>query len=192
MIDSKILFARVADQITECVLAIDAKDLGNQTPCDDWNLKQLLNHTVYELLWMPDLLAGKTVAEVGDKYDGDVLGDVFHTAWEDAVAAAKDAAEKADIKSSVHLSGGDKPVDEYLEEMAMEVLIHGWDICQSLGYTLLFEPDVAQAVYDITLPHKEELMANGSVKETIEVPADSPVEVKLLGIMGRSVEGWQA
>ena len=190
--DSKILFTRVLDQITECVLTIETKQLDRPTPCSEWNLRQLLNHTVYELLWMPDLLGGKTVAQVGTKYDGDVLGSGIQISWQGAAEAAEAAVEKARLSDMVHLSSTEKTVDKYIEEMAMEILVHGWDICQSLGYSLLFEPDVAQAVYDSTLPHKDEMVEAGMVKDPIDVPEDSPVEVKLLGIMGRSVEGWQA
>lgn len=189
--DSKILFTRVLDQVTECVLVVEASQLNRPTPCTDWNLRELLNHTVYELLWMPDLLEGKTVKEVGDKYEGDVLGDRVQTAWQNATGAAKAAVEKTKLDSPVHLSSSDKSADDYIAEMAMEVLVHGWDICQALDYTLLFEQDVAEAVYEATLPHKEEYVEAGSVKDSVEVPDDSPVEVKLLGIMGRSVEGWQ-
>lgn len=190
--DSKILFTRVLDQVTECVLAIDIKQLDNATPCTEWNLRQLLNHMVYELLWVPDMLAGKTVAQVGTKYDGDVLGDRLQTSWQDAADAAQEAVEKADRDATVHLSYADKPAEAYIAEMAMEVLVHGWDVCQALSFSLLFEPDVAQAVYENTLPRKKEYAESGLVGTPIDVPDDAAVEVKLLGLLGRPAEGLAA
>jgi uncharacterized protein (TIGR03086 family) len=185
--DSKLLFTRVLEQVTECVLTADVKEFGNATPCSEWNLGQLLNHMVYELLWIPDLLAGKTVAEIGSKYDGDVLGDRPQSSWQDASDAAQEAVSRADLQAPVRLSGGDKTADEYIAEMAMEILVHGWDVSQALNYSLVFDPGIAQAVYDNTLPRKGQLQADGSVGPEIKVPDDAPVEVKLLGIMGRSV-----
>jgi len=190
--DSKILFTRVLDQVTECVLAVDVKQLDNTTPCTDWNLRQLLNHLVYELLWVPDMLAGKTVAQVGSKYDGDVLGDRLQTSWQDAADAAQEAVEKAEREAVVHLSYGDKSAETYVAEMAMEVLVHGWDVCQALSYSLLFEPDVAQAVYDNTLPRKKEYAESGMLGKPIDVPEDAVTEVKLLGLLGRPAQGLAA
>lgn len=185
--DTKLLFTRVLEQVTECVLTAEVKQFGNATPCSEWNLGQLLNHMVYELLWIPDLLEGKTVAEVGTKYDGDVLGDRPQAAWQDAADGAQEAVNKANLEDKVHLSGGDKKAQDYIAEMAMEILVHGWDVSQALNYSLVFDPGIAQAVYDNTLPHKDQLQADGSVGPEVVVPEDAPAEVKLLGIMGRSV-----
>ena len=41
------------------------------TACAEWNVRALVNHIVNETLWTPELLSGKTVEEVGDRFDGD-------------------------------------------------------------------------------------------------------------------------
>ncbi len=38
-------------------------------------IRELINYHTYDDAWVPDTLAGKTIAEVGNKYDGDLLGD---------------------------------------------------------------------------------------------------------------------
>src|ERR1043165_8383644 len=44
------------------------------TPNTEWDVKQVTNHIIGENLWAGELLQGKTIAEVGDKFDGDVAG----------------------------------------------------------------------------------------------------------------------
>jgi hypothetical protein len=44
------------------------------TPDEDWAVRDLVSHVVSEDLWAPPLLAGSTIAEVGNRFDGDVLG----------------------------------------------------------------------------------------------------------------------
>jgi len=84
------------------------------TPDEDWSVRDLVNHIVGECLWAPPLLAGSTIAEVGDRFDGDVLGAQPKLTWAAASAGAVQAVE-ADgaMDRTVHLSFGDFPGREY-------------------------------------------------------------------------------
>ena len=57
------------------------------TPCAEWTVRDLVNHVVGEDLWTVPLMQGQTIDEVGDRFDGDVLGDR-------PVPAALDAAKE--------------------------------------------------------------------------------------------------
>ena len=62
------------------------------TPDTEWNVRDLVNHVLAENLWAPPLLAGSTISDVGDRFDGDVLGPDPKRSWltacGDALAAA--------------------------------------------------------------------------------------------------------
>src|SRR5215207_4937698 len=77
------------------------------TPCSDWNVRQLVNHLVYENRWTVPLMDGGTIAEVGDRYEGDLLGDRPQVAWEESSAEAV-ASVQADgaLDRTVDLSSG--------------------------------------------------------------------------------------
>ncbi|HEY1485410.1 MAG TPA: maleylpyruvate isomerase N-terminal domain-containing protein [Micromonosporaceae bacterium] len=82
------------------------------TPCAGWDVRALVNHIVNEDRWTAPLLAGATIAEVGDRFDGDLLGDDPVGAFAIAGAEATDAAVNADPSMIVHLSfGDDRPVN---------------------------------------------------------------------------------
>src|SRR5689334_15822622 len=75
------------------------------TPCSDWDVRTLVNHVVGELLWVPPLLEGRTIAEVGDRFDGDVLGDDPAAVATDAARALQAAASEPGAQErTVHLS----------------------------------------------------------------------------------------
>ena len=40
-----------------------------------FTLRDIINYHAYDSAWVPDVLAGKTLAEVGSTYDGDLLGN---------------------------------------------------------------------------------------------------------------------
>ena len=56
-------------------------------------MRTLVNHVAVEDLWAAELFAGRTVAEVGDRLDGDQLGAVpLATAGSEAPRGGLDAA----------------------------------------------------------------------------------------------------
>ncbi|MDQ1643948.1 MAG: hypothetical protein QOJ50_132, partial [Cryptosporangiaceae bacterium] len=42
---------------------------ASPTPCQKWDVRALVNHVVAEQRWIPPLVAGSTIAEVGDRFD---------------------------------------------------------------------------------------------------------------------------
>ena len=57
--DPKELFRRVLAQVGPCIRRINDTQLTNSTPCSEWDLRALLRHIVYELLWVPELAADR-------------------------------------------------------------------------------------------------------------------------------------
>ena len=183
--DAKTLFKRAVDQAGVCVRHVHDDQLSNPTPCSEWDLKTLLNHIVYELAWVPDLLAGKTVAEVGTAYDGDLLGDDPLAAWEKAKTAAMEAMAAVDLNATVHLSYGDVSAEHYIREIASDMSVHGWDVGQSEQCNIIIDSDVAQAIYDFMLPRSSELRASGLFGSEVPTQPTDSIQTKLLGLMGR-------
>ena len=68
-------------QFDDRVQIIRDDQWNNATPDTEWDVTALVRHLVYEQLWVPELLAGRTIAEVGDALDGDILGDDPKAAW---------------------------------------------------------------------------------------------------------------
>ena len=106
---------------------------GDQTPCTDWDVRTLVNHLVYEARWAVPLLEGQTIAEVGDRFEGDLLGDDPGAAYDDARAAASAAVSAVDLDRIVHLSFGDLPASDYLTQLTSDFVVHAWDLARGIG-----------------------------------------------------------
>lgn len=184
------IFAKAAQSATSCIKHLRPEYLGNATPCSEWDLRALLNHMVYELLWVPEIIRGKTVVEVGDRFEGDVLRSDPKSAWQHAADAALVAVHSADEKSVAHLSYGDVPLISYIREIGGDQLIHTWDLAQAMQATLLFEEELSRAVYDDLYPRQAELARTGLYAPAIEPTAEATMQDKLLNLVGRRVD-WQ-
>lgn len=124
-----------------------AGDWSAPTPCTEWDVRALVNHVVGEDRWTKPLVGGKTIAEVGDAFDGDLLGDdpksSAQAAAEEALAAV---AERLPAGGKVHLSYGEEDIGEYISQLTADHLIHGWDLAAASGQTRDLDPELVVEV----------------------------------------------
>jgi hypothetical protein len=78
-------------------------------------LRQAINHYAADNAWVPDMLAGRTMEQVGrNRFDGDLLGSDPRGNLESISAAARDAARRvSDRDAIVHCSYSDVPTWDY-------------------------------------------------------------------------------
>jgi uncharacterized protein (TIGR03086 family) len=146
----------------------------------------LINHLVYEDKWAVPLLAGKTIAEVGDEFEGDLVGDDPHLAWKQASEEARAAAqEPGATERTVHLSSGDFSGGDYLDQLTADHLIHGWDLAQGTDGDTTLDPELMDHVSAWAVPIEDSLKASGAYGDKIEPPADADPQTKLLAVFGR-------
>lgn len=158
----------------------------NETPCSDWDVRALVNHLVNEALWVRPLLDGMTIAEVGGRFDGDLLGDDPKAAFIRAAADATGAAtEEGAVERTVHISSGDTPAREYLAQLFTDFVIHGWDLARAIDVDDTIDAGYAAAIYELMRPMEDEMKSWGVYGGKIDVPEDSDTQTKLLAIFGR-------
>jgi uncharacterized protein (TIGR03086 family) len=167
--------------------AIDADAWDNPTPCSDWTVRDLVNHVVYEELWMVPLLEGKTIADVGDQFDGDVLGDdPLASARSASAAALASADELLPDNPTVHLSYADEKAHEYATQIAADHVIHGWDLAKGAGQDPTIDPEIVAFLAE-WFPHHEDLYRSvGIIGERGELTGDPQTD--LLARFGRRAD----
>ena len=158
----------------------------NPTPCAEWDVRALVNHLVTEQLWVPLLLDGATIEDVGDRFDGDQLGDDPVAAWKRAAAAAREAfAAPGALHRVVELSYGRRPVDGYCQEMTLDLAVHAWDLARGIGADEHLDEELVGAVLRFVQPQAEQLAGTGLFAAPVEVSADADVQTRLLALLGR-------
>jgi uncharacterized protein (TIGR03086 family) len=156
------------------------------TPCPDWTVRDLVNHLVNEQCWAPDMLRGARIAEVGDRYDGDLLGADPVAAWDRAVARAWPAWLAPDALAGVaHTSAGDLPVPEYGWEMTLDVTGHAWDLATALGRPGAVPAELAETLLTETEAARGRWRAAGLLATPVPVPDAASAIDRLAAALGR-------
>ena len=180
------LYRRTSTGFDAVMRQVTDHDWTNATPCTDWSVRDLVNHVVGEDRWIPPLLAGLTISEVGDSLDGDLLGDDPEQAWSTAWAAAAAAADATDPDRIVQLSFGPTPAAEYLWQIAADHLIHGWDLAVAIGADRHLDETSVNAVHDWFVDREEMYRSGGAIADRPPVPADATAQARLLAMFGRA------
>ena len=158
------------------------------TPCSDWDVRALVNHVTGEERWIRPLLEGKTIADVGDSLDGDLLGD---RPTEAGGEAARDALAAVDElfapNQQVHLSYGDEDAREYLTQIAADHLIHTWDLATATGQHATLDPEIVDAVAAWFADREEMYRSVGAIGPRGPLTGDRQAD--LLAAFGRQAGG---
>jgi uncharacterized protein (TIGR03086 family) len=185
MADLVELFARATDRFTQRVAGVSENQWQGSTPCAEWDVRTLVNHVTYEQLWAPHLVAGETIDQVGDRYDGDVLGDDPMAAWRAALSGSMAAFNGADLDAVVHLSYADVPCREYLTQMLTDAEVHGWDLATATGQDPTIDPEAASLLLTEWSAQRDMVRASGVFGDDVPVGDDADDATRLLGLLGR-------
>ena len=179
-------YVRGMGEFDRRVRAVRPEQWANSTPCTEWDVRALVNHVVTEQLWAPLLLDGATVEDIGDRFDGDQLGDDPVAVWASAAAAAREAfAAPGALRRSVELSYGRRPALGYCQEMTMDLTVHAWDLARGIGADERLDPELINEVLAFVEPQGEQLAGSGLFAPPVAVSDDADSQTRLLALLGR-------
>jgi uncharacterized protein (TIGR03086 family) len=162
-------------------------DWSAPTPCADWNLRALINHVVGEDRWTKPLVEGRTIAEVGDALDGDLLGDdPKSTALGAADEALTAVAERLPAGGKVHLSYGEEDIEEYIRQLVADHLIHGWDLAAATGQHRTLDPELVSEVATWFRDREDIYRSSGSIADRPNSANGGDQQSDLLIAFGRN------
>jgi uncharacterized protein (TIGR03086 family) len=176
---------RSYDDLGALTAAVGPAELALPSPCEGWDVKAMLNHTL-GAGWMFTLVnQGETVGEDA----GDVVGDDAAG----AVAKVRDA-NLASWRGPDAMEGertypfGTFPAPAALLINIGEIELHAWDLARATGQDEALDPEVVQMLWDFyaSLP-MDAYREHGAFGPEVAVPETAPLQDRLLGYIGRTV-----
>jgi uncharacterized protein (TIGR03086 family) len=185
------LHGRCGQRFAALVAGVGPGQWHDGTPCSEWDVRTLVHHLLYEQYWVPPLFEGLGIEQVGDRFEGDLMGDDA-SAWPGLLASSIEQAHAAvaqpgALDRTVHLSFGDAPGREYAIQLIADLAIHGWDLAQATGQDATLDPDTVALLLTWTEANVELLAGSGMFGVRIDAVLGAPDDVRLLGLLGRSL-----
>jgi len=153
-----------------------ADKLDNQTPCDEWDVRTLLNHMLDTQRYFLASGRGQQASRPA-KEPPSIISD-------DPVADFRD------IRSDMIDTYGDPAVVEKtgpaLGIAFADMLVHSWDLARATGQDSTMPEGLADAAYNAVHGRFTDEQRKGMFKPEIAVPDDAPAQDRLLAYLGRS------
>ena len=168
------------------VTAMGEPDWSASTPCAEWDLRTLVNHVIAGNWWAAELAAGCTIAEVGDRLDGDVIHDHAAESYQASAAAASLAFEAPGAMTrACAVSYGPVPGSVYCGHRIVDVVVHGWDIATATAQPTVIDPALVAGCLEIVRPQLAQLVASGMFGTYRDASGEDP-QTELLAMLGRA------
>lgn len=117
----------VLDAVGVLVSAVEPEQFDRPTPCADWDVRTLLNHLVWENLLWASLADGAPRSD----FTADHIGADHVAAFRSASRAARSAFGRPGMLDQRY---GPAPGRRLVEQLVIEMLVHGWDLAQAVGH----------------------------------------------------------
>ncbi|MCU1417703.1 MAG: hypothetical protein JWP32_1877 [Schumannella sp.] len=173
----------VIDGITPEQLDLPAPGDWSRKP--DPQLRHIVTGHAYDEAWVPDVIAGKTIEEVGDRYKPVLKSDdpvAEYDRVHDLATAAVD--RELDLTQTVHLSYGDFPMSVFFEHTSYFRAFQAWSIGRFLGNDVRLPDALVAGLTELVTPQLEQLRQIHVFGPEVEVPADADAQTRLLGLTG--------
>jgi len=185
MADVRSWLQEASEGFVRCLEGVADDQWSSPTPDAEWDVRDLVVHVADEQLWVPPLLAGRTIEDIGDEIPADPLGDFPKASVQDAAAGMLAALEDLDLDATVHLSFGDVPAQEYLMQLFADHLVHTWDLARATGQPERLDPELV-AVCATWFVGREDLYREGGVIGPAVATDAGDAQSDLLARFGRN------
>ena len=176
---------------TRVVVAITTPaDYPRPTPCDEWDVRTLVNHIVGGAHWYAATMRDRASPPIEGDDDDVCTGDPL-VAYDDGIGQALDALRAPGaLDGSIAFFGRDRPAATVASLCALDTFVHGWDLARALERATDLDPAVAEALLARTAGSIPDALrgsdADALYRPVSPAPDDAPPADRLAAFLGRT------
>lgn len=185
------LSAEMADAAAETARVVQnipaTTSLDAPTPCGDWDLRTLLNHTILWTSYSAERRAhGESVAE--DLMNKDFTADPgFREDYAQQISRAVTAWSAPQAWEGTRSVMGDAtPAADVGAMLLMETALHGWDVARATGQEYHATDSLAAVLEDTVTKQAELFRKYQGFADAIETPGTATAFDRALALSGRN------
>jgi uncharacterized protein (TIGR03086 family) len=181
------VFQRAVDQTGRIVAGVKPAQLGASTPCSEWDVRALLNHTIAGVQMFD------TAARGGDFdvsiFEQDNVGNDPGAAYDARAAKLREALTAPGVVDAMwNLPFGTVPGMMAVGFATLEMAQHGWDVARATGQQPGFDPEVTETAFATArMAPAEQVRVPGVFGPEADCPAGAAAEDQLAAFVGRRV-----
>jgi len=159
------------------------------TPCDQWTVRQLLNHLVGALYLGEALLTGtepSVAMSPGGLPDSDLLGDDPVKAYRAATEHLLGAATPDAFARMLETPMGELPGAILAGFTTLDIVVHGWDLATATGQPATIDDELATKTLAFAHQALAAEMRGPLIGPVVAVDTSAPVTDRLVGFLGRT------
>ena len=165
--------------------------LDTPTPCGDWDLRTLLNHTILWTSYSAERRAhGESVAE--ELMNKDFTADPgFREDYARQIGKAVTAWSAPQAwEGKLNVMGDATPAADVGAMLLMETALHGWDVARATGQEFTVDDRTAEALEDIVQAQAELFRKYQGFADAVEPPKNATAFERALTLSGRDPD-WK-
>ena len=201
--DPRAVFTRAVTLAGSVMANVRPEQLDDPTPCDEYDVRQLLGHLIGVLRRVATWRRGQNPFSV-PTVAGDVANGSWPQAWAEAAREAEAAwSDDAVLERVIRLPWAELPGAAILAMYTSEVTVHTWDLATATGQRPEWDAkvlEVALASIQVALPAEGRAERLGAVRdkmpaghtdgtppfaEAVPIAADAPLIDRLVAWTGR-------
>ena len=178
--------AAAAAEAARVVNGVPEGTLNAPTPCGDWDLRTLLNHTILWTSYSAERRAhGESVAE--DLMNKNFTADPgFREDYARQISKAVQAwSDPQTWAGTLNVMGDATPAADVGAMLLMEMALHGWDVARATGQEFSADAKTANALEDIVQAQAELFRKYQGFADAVEPPPDATAFERALTLSGR-------
>jgi uncharacterized protein (TIGR03086 family) len=168
------LYERASTWATEKVSGA-AEKLDARTPCDDWDVRTLLNHMLETERYFVSSARGE---------DASLPGPIPPATLSDDPAADFEAVRR-DMLDTYAEAGAIEKTGPALGVAFSDLLVHGWDLARATGQDETMPAGLAAAAYGLVHGKFTDEQRKGIFKPEVPIGDDASPQERLLAYTGR-------